>query len=94
MNIYVDNYIDECGDVDNKLSLNSDGYSCLTEDLEEIISKFTGTEDWIQDSRSWNEMWEIRLNLMDLVPSLDHKEVANDNDCTNKQSFGQYICTL
>ena len=80
MNIYVDNYIDECGDVDNQLSLNSDGYSCLTEDLEEIISKYTGTEDWIKDSSSWNEMCEIRLNLMDLIHSIVNKEVANAND--------------
>ena len=67
MNIYVDKYVDEKGNADNQLSLNSDGYSYLTEDLEEIISKYTGTEEGIKDSSSWNEMCEIRLNLMDLI---------------------------
>ena len=42
MNIYVDKYVDEKGNADNQLSLNSDGYSYLTEDLEEIISKYSG----------------------------------------------------
>ena len=77
MNIYVDKYVDEKGNADNQLSLNSDGYSYLTEDLEEIISKYTGTEEWIKDSSSWNEMCEIRLNLMDLIHSIVNKEVAN-----------------
>jgi len=78
MNIYVDKYVDEKGNADNQLSLNSDGYSYLTEDLEEIISKYSGTEDWIKDSGSWNEMCEIRLNLMDLIHSIVNKEEVSN----------------
>jgi hypothetical protein len=78
MNIYVDKYVDEKGNADNQLSLNSDGYSYLTEDLEDIISKYTGTEEWIKDSSSWNEMCEIRLNLMDLIHSIVNKEEVSN----------------
>jgi hypothetical protein len=44
-NTLVDKYVDEEGNVDNKLTLTSEGFACLTDDLEEIIDKYTGTTD-------------------------------------------------
>ena len=76
MNNYIDKYVDQDGSVDdhgnyefmdNKLTLNSDGFACLTDDLEEIIDKYTGSEDWIENTNHFNARSEIRLELMDLI---------------------------
>ena len=74
MSNYFDNYKDEQGNVDNKLTLNSDGFACLTDDLEEIIDKYTGTTDWIEVNNYFGERSEIRLDLMDLIHSIINKE--------------------
>lgn len=50
MNDFIDKYVDEDGNVDNELSLNSDGFISLTENLEEIINKFTGSERWQENN--------------------------------------------
>ena len=82
-NEWVDKYVDEEGNVDeygnyevmdNKLTLSSDGYSCLTDDLEEIIDKYTGSEDWIKNTNYFNARSEIRLQLMDLIHDIVNKE--------------------
>ena len=83
MSKWVDKYVDEEGNVDeygnyevmdNKLTLSSDGYSFLTEDLEEIIDKYTGSEDWIKNNNYFNARSEIRLELMDLIHDIVNKE--------------------
>jgi hypothetical protein len=74
MSNYFDNYKDEQGNVDNKLTLNSDGFACLTDDLEEIIDKYTGTEDWAKNNNYFGARSEIRLDLMDLIHSIINKE--------------------
>ena len=74
MSNYFDNYKDEQGNVDNKLTLNSDGFACLTDDLEEIIDKYTGTTDWIEVNNYFGARSEIRLDLMDLIHSIINKE--------------------
>ena len=69
MSIYFDNYIDEEGNVDEKLTLNSIGFACLTEDIESLVDKYTGVED-----SSFMKCVEIRLDVMDLIHSIINKE--------------------
>lgn len=69
MSIYFDNYIDEEGNVDEKLTLNSNGFACLTEDIESLVDKYTGVED-----SSFMKCAEIRLDVMDLIHSIINKE--------------------
>jgi len=76
---YFDNYKDEEGNVDNKLTLTSEGFACLTDDLEEIIDKYTGTTDWTEVNNYFGARSEIRLDLMDLIHSIINKEVSNES---------------
>ena len=69
MSIIFDNYIDEEGNVDEKLTLNSIGFACLTEDIESLVDKYTGVED-----SSFMKCVEIRLDVMDLIHSIINKE--------------------
>ena len=72
MNIIFDNYIDEEGNVDEKLTLNNIGFACLTEDIESLVDKYTGVED-----SSFMKCAEIRLDVMDLIHSIINKEVQS-----------------
>ena len=72
MSIIFDNYIDEEGNVDEKLTLNSEGFICLTEDIESLVDKYTGVED-----SSFMKCAEIRLDVMDLIHSIINKEVQS-----------------
>ena len=56
MSVYFDNYIDEEGEVDEKLTLNSNGFACLTEDIESLVDKYTGVEDE-QDIKEIEKNW-------------------------------------
>tara|TARA_R110002167_G_scaffold9686_5_gene44832 strand:- start:74 stop:286 length:213 start_codon:yes stop_codon:yes gene_type:complete len=69
MSIIFDNYIDDDGKVDEKLTLNSIGFACLTEDIESLVDKYTGVED-----SSFMKCAEIRLDVMDLIHSIINKE--------------------
>ncbi len=69
MSIIFDNYIDDDGKVDEKLTLNSIGFACLTEDIENLVNKYTGIED-----SSFMKCAEIRLDVMDLIHSIINKE--------------------
>jgi len=69
---YVDYYTEQDNEgnitfTDKSLSLNSEGIIALTDDLEEIINKFTGSEEWQQNKDFWNTRSEIRFDLMDLI---------------------------
>lgn len=80
-NKYVDYYTEEDNEgnitfTDKQLSLNSDGMIALTDDLEEIINKFTGSEEWQENKDFWHTRSEIRFNLMDLI----HNIVNNKED--------------
>jgi len=77
MSKYLDRYVDEDGNIDNKLTLTSEGFACLTDDLEEIIDKYTGSEDWIKNNNYFGARGDIRLDLMDLIHSIINKEVSN-----------------
>jgi len=72
MSIIFDNYIDEEGNVDEKLTLNHIGFACLTEDIESLVDKYTGVED-----SSFMKCAEIRLDVMDLIHSIINKEVKS-----------------
>ena len=72
MSIIFDNYIDDDGKVDEKLTLNSIGFACLTEDIENLVNKYTGIED-----SSFMKCAEIRLDVMDLIHSIINKEVQS-----------------
>lgn len=69
MSIIFDNYIDDDGKVDEKLTLNSIGFACLTEDIENLVNKYTGIED-----SSFMKCAEIRSDIMDLIHSIINKE--------------------
>tara|TARA_R100000963_G_C4536574_1_gene35614 strand:+ start:78 stop:311 length:234 start_codon:yes stop_codon:yes gene_type:complete len=73
-NKWIDKYVDEEGNVDNKLTLNSDGFACLTDDLEEIVDKYTGSDEWSENNNYFGARSEIRLDLMDLIHSIINKE--------------------
>ena len=69
---YVDHYTEQDNEgnitfTDKQLSLNSEGMIALTEDLEEIIDKFTGSEEWQENKDFWHTWSEIRFDLMDLI---------------------------
>jgi hypothetical protein len=68
-NVYFDHYEDDLGVVDNELSLNSDGFAELTDELEKLFDKFGKGR---HHDMSVNSFDEIRLDL------LEHfNEVAN-----------------
>ena len=69
MSIIFDNYIDEEGNVDDNLTLNSIGFSYLTKDIESLVDKYTGVE-----ASSFMKCAEIRLDVMDLIHSIINKE--------------------
>ena len=62
-NKYVGHFVDE-DYVDDQLTLTSEGFLELTEDLEAIIEKFTGVEGYIIGGEP---VAEIREDLMDLI---------------------------
>ena len=69
MSIYFDNYIDEEGKRDDKLTLNSAGFNNLTDDIEDLVEKYTGVEQ-----SAYGECSEIREDIMDLIHSIINKE--------------------
>jgi len=69
---YVDYYTEEDNEgnitfTDKNLSLNSEGIIALTDDLEKIIDKFTGSEKWQENKDFWHIRSDIRFDLMDLI---------------------------
>jgi len=81
-NKYVGYFVDEGGHspisigfVDNTLTLTSDGFLELTEDLEAIIEKFTGVEEYIMGG---DRGAEIREDLMDLIHEIINGKESED----------------
>ena len=68
-NEYVEHYVDEDGRVDNKLTLTSEGFLELTEDIEVIVEKFTGV-----DGAGFMKCAQIREDLMDLIHEIINEE--------------------
>ena len=69
MNKWIDRYVDEEGNVDDKLTLNSKGFMELTEDVEALVEKYTGV-----DNSGFMKCDDIRGNLMDLIHDIVNKE--------------------
>ena len=70
---YLDKYIDEKNNIDNKLSLNSNGINALTYDIENLVDKYTGVE-----GSSFMKCSEIRLNVMELIHQIvNNREEMN-----------------
>ena len=65
-NKYFDIYVDDDGNKDTKPTLNSDGFAQLTDDLEELINKFTGLDAFGLTSED-DELTNIRLDLMEYL---------------------------
>jgi|TARA_R100000482_G_scaffold28065_1_gene8774 hypothetical protein len=73
MNKWIDRYVDEEGNVDDKLTLNSKGFMELTEDVEALVEKYTGV-----DNSGFMKCDDIRGNLMDLIHDIVNNEEVND----------------
>ena len=71
--VYVSKYIDEEGNVDERLTLNTNGFACLTEDIENIVDKYTGVED-----AGFMKCSEIREELMELIHEIINKKEKKD----------------
>jgi hypothetical protein len=73
---YLDKYIDEEGNVDERLTLNSNGFACLTNDIENIVDKYTGNISEITgvESAGFMKCSEIREELMELIHEIINKK--------------------
>ena len=69
-NKYVGHFVDE-DYVDDQLTLTSEGFLELTEDLEAIVDKFTGV-----DGAGFMKCAQIREDLMDLIHEIINEEEA------------------
>jgi len=69
MNKWIDRYVDEEGNVDDKLTLNSKGFMELTEDVEALVEKYTGV-----CNSGFMKCDDIRGNLMDLIHDIVNKK--------------------
>jgi len=66
-------YFDEEKNVEDKLTLNSDGFNSLTEDIEGLVDQYTGVE-----GSSFMKCSEIRLNVMELIHQIVNNREVND----------------
>jgi len=73
MSNWIDKYIDEEGNVDDMLSLNSDGFACLTEDIEKLVDKYTGIE-----GLAFGKCADIREDIMYLIHDIINKKEEHD----------------
>tara|TARA_X000001388_G_scaffold64566_1_gene50804 strand:+ start:126 stop:350 length:225 start_codon:yes stop_codon:yes gene_type:complete len=69
MSNWIDKYIDEEGNVDNKLTLNSEGFISLTDDIELLVEKYTGIEN-----SAFMKCADIREDIMDLIHDIINKQ--------------------
>ena len=67
-NKYVGHFVDE-DYVDDQLTLTSEGFLELTEDLEAIVDKFTGV-----DGAGFMKCTQIREDLIDLIHEIINEE--------------------
>ena len=81
VNKYVDYYTEEDNEgnitfTDKELTLTSEAFILLTDDLEELIDKYANVEDWIENDKYYQRTNEIRQDLKDLI----HDIVNNKED--------------
>tara|TARA_X000001316_G_scaffold6965_1_gene1724 strand:+ start:275 stop:550 length:276 start_codon:yes stop_codon:yes gene_type:complete len=91
MSIYFDNYIDEVGNVDDKLTVSSEGFAEITDVLEDLFEQFgfsrVPTDDDIEnglvefDDKLEYAFTEIRIDLLEAFDNamdrLKNKEVQS-----------------
>ena len=71
---YFEYYVDDDGTVNDQLTLKSDAHASLTDDIEELVEKYTGDED-----AAFGECSEIRNDLVYLIHQIiNKKELSND----------------
>jgi len=92
MSIYFDNYIDEVGNVDDKLTVSSEGFAEITDVLEDLFEQFgfsrVPTDDQIEnglvefDDKLEYAFTEIRIDLLEAFDNamdrLKNKESDNE----------------
>ncbi len=66
-NQFFDHYQDDDGTTDDKLTLTSDGFVSFSEDLENLIEKYTGQEFMCPES---DVLSDIRMDLMFFMQSI------------------------
>ena len=66
-NQFFDHYQDDDGTIDDKLTLTSDGFVSFSEDLENLIEKYTGQEFMCPES---DALSDIRMDLMFFMQSI------------------------
>ncbi len=68
---YFEHYVDDDGTVDDQLTLTSDAYATLTDDIEELVEKYT-------DESAFGKCSEIRNDMVDLIHQIINGEEIND----------------
>ena len=63
---YLDHYINDDGTVDDQLTLTSDGFSSLTDDIEQLIEKYTSQS-------AFGKCTDIRNEAVDLIHCIINK---------------------
>ena len=70
---YCDYYINDDGTVDDQLTLTSDAHASLTDDIEELVEKYTGDED-----SAFGKCSEIRNDMVDLIHQIINGQEISD----------------
>jgi hypothetical protein len=63
---YLDHYINDNGKVDDQLTLTSDGFASLTDDIEQLIEKYASQS-------AFGKCTEVRNEAVDLIHTIINK---------------------
>ena len=82
-NKYLDNYTEQDNEgnitfTDKELTLTSEAFISLTDDLEELIDKYANVEDWIENDKYYHTSNEIRQDLMILIHDIVKNKEEQD----------------
>jgi|TARA_R110002020_G_scaffold158028_1_gene341057 hypothetical protein len=72
MSKYFEYYVDDDGTVDDQLTLTSDAHASLTDDIEELVEKYTAGES------AFGKCSEIRNDMVDLIHQIINGEEMSD----------------
>jgi len=71
MSKYFEYYVADDGKVDDKLTLTSDGFADLTDDIEDLVEKYTGES-------AFGKCSEIRNDMVDSIHQIINGEEISD----------------
>jgi len=71
MSKYFEYYVADDGKVDDKLTLTSGGFADLTDDIENLVEKYTGES-------AFGKCSEIRNDMVDLIHQIINGEEISD----------------